>query len=181
MSRSERAFTMLEVLAAVAILGIVYTTLARAAMEGLRAEGDSRRRLEASLLADSQLSDIEIQIESGAVPAPDSTEEEVEEFVVRVEITPFEIPGLADPEPAAGAEAPPVVLVGTGPGVPETPVRQIDVTVLWNDGEAERSVSRRTFAFDYEAVSELIQPVETGADGELDLEGLVERLQELQP
>lgn len=180
MSRSERAFTLLEVLAAVAILGIVYTTLARAAMEGLRAEGDSRRRLEASLLADETLGDIELQIEAGAVPAPGATEDDVDEFVVRVEVTPFEIPGLEEPEPAAGAAAQPIVLVGKGPGVPETPVRQIDVTVVWNDGERERSVGRRTFAFDFEAVSALIQPLAGDENGDVDVNSLLEQVEGLQ-
>ena len=51
MSRADRAFTLLEVLAAVALLGIVYATLARVSIEGLRARhGDqignnSTRRL----------------------------------------------------------------------------------------------------------------------------------------
>ena len=51
-------FTLIEVLAAVALLGILYAVLARVAIEGLRAEGDSERRLEASLLADERVNDL---------------------------------------------------------------------------------------------------------------------------
>ena len=55
--RRLQAFTMLEVLAAVSVLAIVYLVLANVAIEGLRAEGESMRRLEASLIADELLSD----------------------------------------------------------------------------------------------------------------------------
>ena len=64
----QRGFTLLEVLAAVAILGILYVVLADVAMQGLLSEGRSRRRLEASLLADQALSDIEIEMASGGPP-----------------------------------------------------------------------------------------------------------------
>ena len=40
MKRSETGFTLLEVLAAVALLGILYTTLAGVAIQGLRAAAD---------------------------------------------------------------------------------------------------------------------------------------------
>ncbi|MFB3118027.1 MAG: prepilin-type N-terminal cleavage/methylation domain-containing protein, partial [Myxococcota bacterium] len=52
---SNGGFTLIEVLGAVAILAILYTTLATVAIRGLRSEGESRRMLEASLLADWQL------------------------------------------------------------------------------------------------------------------------------
>ena len=65
MRRSEAGFTLLEVMAAVAIIAIVFTTLARVASEGLRSEGSSKRRLEASLLADAALAEIERQVEEG--------------------------------------------------------------------------------------------------------------------
>ncbi len=63
-SRSTPAFTLLEVLAAVAILGIVYVVLADVAMQGLFAEGRAKRRLEASLKADLHLSELEVEIEA---------------------------------------------------------------------------------------------------------------------
>jgi prepilin-type N-terminal cleavage/methylation domain-containing protein len=69
MSKVDRAFTLLEVMAAVALLGILYTVLARVAIEGLRAEGESKRRLEASLLADARLEETFNTLE-GSVAMP---------------------------------------------------------------------------------------------------------------
>ncbi len=63
MRRAERGLTLLEVLAAVAVLGLLYTVLASAAVQGLRSEGESRRRLEASLLMDEQLVQIRIRLD----------------------------------------------------------------------------------------------------------------------
>ena len=61
---SDGGFTLIEVLGAVAILAILYTTLATVAIRGLRSEGESRRMLEASLLADWQLSEFELELET---------------------------------------------------------------------------------------------------------------------
>ncbi len=88
--QAVQAFTMLEVLAAVSVLAIVYLVLASAAIEGLRAEGESLRRLEASLIADELLSDIEAQLNL-ALAMPESSEEiERDEFLVRIDVRPFD-------------------------------------------------------------------------------------------
>ena len=67
-SSRQHAFTLLEVLAAVAILALVYTVLARVGIQGFRAEGGADRRLRASLLADDTVAEIEGQIEMGSTP-----------------------------------------------------------------------------------------------------------------
>ena len=58
-SRAERqsGFTLLEVMAAVLVLGLLYTVLASAAMRGLRSEGTDRRRADAEMIADRELTD----------------------------------------------------------------------------------------------------------------------------
>jgi prepilin-type N-terminal cleavage/methylation domain-containing protein len=90
--RSARAgFTLLEVLAAVAVLGLVYSVLASAAIQGLRAEGDAGRRLRASLLADQRITEIEAQVAAGQTPEIGQTENQEDDFVIRTEVKPLDL------------------------------------------------------------------------------------------
>jgi prepilin-type N-terminal cleavage/methylation domain-containing protein len=86
----ERGFTLLEVMAAVLVLGILYSVLANAAIRGLRSEGESKRRIEASLLADRALSDLEIQLSLGQIPEKGATEETFDPYVVSTTVVPFD-------------------------------------------------------------------------------------------
>ena len=61
-------FTLIEVLGAVAVLAILYTVLASVAIQALRAEGESRRRMEASLLIGEHMAALEAAIALGGVP-----------------------------------------------------------------------------------------------------------------
>ena len=76
MRNSDGGFTLIEVLGAVAILAILYTTLSTVAIRGLRSEGESRRMLEASLLADWELSEFELELQTGAAPEIGVTQSE---------------------------------------------------------------------------------------------------------
>ncbi len=157
--QAVQAFTMLEVLAAVSVLAIVYLVLASAAIEGLRAEGESLRRLEASLIADELLSDIEAQLNL-ALAMPESSEEiERDEFLVRIDVRQF------DPELDAGGERPD----GTGVeaedlaaflelemGIGFSILRTVEIEVSWTEGAGERSVLRRTFGYDAVAAAEIL-------------------------
>lgn len=99
MRTSDRGFTLLEVLAAVAILAILYTTLSTVAMRGLRSEGESRRMLEASLIADLQLSEFEADLEAGLIPEIGITQNDEEEgFTVVWDVSAY--------QPTAPAAAP---------------------------------------------------------------------------
>ena len=164
--RGRAAFTLLEVLAAVAILGIVYAVLAGVAIDNLRTEGDTARRLLASLAADRALVAVETLIEAGAVPPLGSygaedldlleADEDESGLLVRIAVTPFESTLVeraaeADPRPATGPS-----LLTPVYGVP-SPLRRIEVTVLWTDGPLERSVSRTTFALDPAAALPLLE------------------------
>ena len=56
---SRLGFTLLEVLGAVAVLGIWYFVLATIATDGLLKEGQSLRKLRAGLIADRMLAELE--------------------------------------------------------------------------------------------------------------------------
>jgi len=161
MRPSEGAFTLLEVMAAVAVVAIVFTTLARVASQGLQSEGTSHRRLEASLLADSVLADIEDGLAAGAAPEIGSSEEEADYFTVFVDVTAFDLLSLiptsdVDDDGAAAAE-PSFSLGGTGAtGVSETPLRQIEINIVWTEGLNEKSVGRTTYGIDRAAIESVL-------------------------
>ena len=159
-SPSQSAFTLLEVLAAVAILGVLYVVLADVAIQGLRAEGRSRRRMEASLVADRALSEIEIEIEAGGVPELGSLPETEEDmFRIAVEIRPYSIPlpgGTTD----AGSD--------TGAPSDEGPLaslREIELIVTWDEGVDELQVVRTTYAFDAATASSQLIEATAPQDG----------------
>ena len=148
MRHSDSAFTLLEVMAAVAVVAIVFTTLARVANQGLQSQGTSRRRFEASLVADRALADVEAGLKVGIIPELGKEESEEGIFGVFVEVIPFDLasvvpedadaPGdAAAPTPAARAE--------------ESAVRAIEITVIWEEGFEEHSVVRTTFGLDHSA------------------------------
>ena len=144
---SLSGFTLLEVLAAVAILGILYVVLADVAIQGLRAEGRSRRRMEASLRADHALSNLELEIDAGTVPEFGLTETEEDPFRIATEVRPFTLPLPSDAD-AAGGDA------GTVPtNGPLASLREIELTVTWFEGTDEAQVVRTTYAFDLAEVT----------------------------
>jgi len=132
---------LLEVLAAVAVLGIVFTMLAAATVTGLSAEGRNLRRLRASLVADTVLNELEVQMLAGVYPEESSDESERDELRVQVDVKP-----LAD----AGFEAGGADLVGfleeQAPDVLPL-LRVIEVRVSWLEGEDHELDVRRTTCF----------------------------------
>jgi prepilin-type N-terminal cleavage/methylation domain-containing protein len=154
----QRGFTLLEVLAAVAILGILYVVLADVAMQGLLSEGRSRRRLEASLVADQKLSDIEIELASGSPPPDGRSEEEQEHYTVVVDAQPYAVP-LPPEESDPGAPQLPPAPISEG----MSSLREIVVTVSWLEGENEHQISRTTYGYDAAAFAAAV-PLDTGDD-----------------
>lgn len=155
MRRADAGLTLLEVLGAVALLGILYTVLAGAATQGVRSEGDSRRRLEASLLADAQLAEIETQLAAGVIPAVSYDEAEFEGFTVIKQVSAFEPPAeLASALAETGAES------LFAPGVPgaEPAVRTVEISVEWGEDEAASRVVRTTYVFDAAGLASLAAP-----------------------
>jgi type II secretory pathway pseudopilin PulG len=174
MRRSEHGFTLFEVLGAVALLAIVYSMLATVAIRGVRSEGESRRTLEASLRADWELAEFELQIENGEVPELGTRESDAGEdgLIVTWEVTPF--------TPQFGGEAPvdPNALDSEGGGgaglaemfaSPESgapPFLEILLTVSWREGTIQRSVTRTSFMVDEAVASERIeQQAERATEG----------------
>ena len=153
MRRADAGLTLLEVLGAVALLGIVYTVLAGSAIQALRSEGESRRRLEASLLIDERLAQLELEMAQGVVPSLGRREEPDEPYSLVLEVTPLELPEIAELFPVEPGQpsllAPPSI--GSEPSL-----RRIDLQLLWVEGSGERSVRRTTFAFDVAAANELL-------------------------
>ena len=146
--RAERGFTLLEVMAAVAILGLVYAVLARAATQGVMSEGESQRRMQAALLADARLADLETRLVTGEALPSRPLEEALDEFRIAIEIEPFvppaELAELAAPPPESGA----VNLLGDATGRQESALRVVRVTVAWSEGLIERQVERVTLVPD---------------------------------
>jgi hypothetical protein len=156
MRKSERGFTLFEVLGAVSLLAIVYITLATAAMRGLRSEGVSQRILQASLLADWELGEFEAKLDEGLIPELGVTEgAEDGGFTISWEVTPLE-----PPIPVEGAGSPTdekdplidAIFLPTSSGDPA--FVQIQLTVSWFESAQEYSVTRTTFAVDQNAASQ---------------------------
>ena len=174
----QAGFTLLEVLAAVAILGIAYIALGSSGIQGLQHEGEARRRFQASLLADSVLSEIETGLEAGVVPPIGTDEREADDFKIEVEIAPFSIVvpeeegkggkrlgnarsrlgGSDEQAPQPVAPGPSLLGGERAPGA-VSPLRKVDVRILWNEGFGERMVSRTTFALDREAAGPALQAI----------------------
>ena len=166
--RSQRlGFTLLEVMAAVAVLGLIYVVLARGAMQGLQIEGDAGRRLRASLLADRVLNDLELELASGSAPRVGEQETTEEEFAIVVEVSPFDVASILPVAEEGGATAAPASsneLLAPSPhgGVPT--LLSITVRVAWIEGVSEREVTRTSFAFDAEAAAPLLEGIGAGEE-----------------
>ncbi len=178
--RASRGFTLLEVLAAVAVLGLVYSLIATAAIHGLRAEGDATRRLRASLLADEWITNIEAQIAAGTPPALGETEEEHGDFVVRTAVSGLEI---AIPEtkaskraqerieravagPAKGPREGTASFLDPAGASKEPLLRRIDLSVAWGEENARQTVRRTAFGLDRAAAAPLIDQLVAAAEAE---------------
>lgn len=167
--KRRSGFTLFEILGAVTILAVVYSWLATSAMQGMRSEGLSKRRLEASLLIDQELMEIETAIATGTTPEVGRTERELDgEYRLVTEVTPF------DPTPYLGEDFPPEGATTTLLLPPERAedafLRLVDLTVSWDDGADEREVRRTTLAYDLETVAELF-PDTAAEEGEEEEDG----------
>jgi prepilin-type N-terminal cleavage/methylation domain-containing protein len=156
-------FTLLEVMAAVAVLGLVYVVVARVAIQGLQIEGDASRMLRASLLADQALSDLELELAGGAPPRVGETETEEEDFTVFVEVSPFDVGEIlpeeaeANLDPALPPSSLQLLSPSTGGNVPT--LLSIVARVSWVEGVSEREVTRTSFLFDVEAAAPMLEGI----------------------
>ena len=169
--RGEAGLTLLEVLAAVMIFAMVMTVLIGTSTNAVHHVGLSSRRLEADLFADNLLSDLEIQIKQGIAPEIEDGEFTNEQFSIRMTMTEIfsEDPGSAGApanSPAGiGASAGGDILSLLSSALPEVAnhLRQYDIEVSWLEQNGQQSVTRTTFAFDWQAaeveLAELVQDV----------------------
>ena len=179
MRNSDAGFTLFEVLGAVAILAIVYTTLSGVAIHWLRSEGESRRIMEASLIADLEVSEFELELDTGVAPEIGITESEDEDGLkLTWEVTPLQtkiFKTALEQEQERNAkklDAPPlpVPTAQTGAADALTPAfLQVELRVSWLEAGAERSVTRTLFAVDEDAAAKLAATgvlKEASSDGE---------------
>jgi len=148
---AARGFTLLEVLAAVMILAIWFVVLAGSGMSGLRAEGESRRRLEAAMIADQAMADLEAGVVDGVLPELGSQVTEQGPYTVAVTVAPFEERVAETPEEPVAEGAPPANLetllaAELAERLPD--LLSFEVLVTWDEGMYEESVARTSFAFD---------------------------------
>jgi hypothetical protein len=150
-------------MAAVALLGILYSVLARVAIEGLRAEGESQRRIEASLLADERLAGSVTGLEGGLVIPPLGHSETTEgDFTVGLDVALFEPPG--EWGVSESTDNPPL-LFASSPGVPGAQaLRTVRLSVSWLEGAETRQVSRITYLIDFERLAALAGTLQPAPD-----------------
>lgn len=190
MSRAHReaGLTLLEVLAATMIFALVMTTLIGTSSALVRRVTQSLQRLEANLLADRVVADLEIEMRKGKAPVLEKTEwsSEDEQYVVRVlnrtiqEALAAPATSVAEEAAAEAGATPPTspgaTTIGGASGIgtllagqlPEVAkhLRQYDVEVAWSGIGGPESVTRTTFAFDWQAAKvEFAALFESGEDG----------------
>ena len=162
----QQGLTLLEVLAAVALLGLVYTALATKATQGVMSESDSLRRFHASLLADEALAEIETIAASRQTPELGHREEESEDgiFQVITEVSEWTVPLPPAPEgqerPDSSAES----VLGGGRGSGGVLLQAL-VRVTWSNGIGTRSIERVTFVLDQDRLTALAPDAPGGAGG----------------
>ncbi|MFP6630242.1 MAG: prepilin-type N-terminal cleavage/methylation domain-containing protein [Myxococcota bacterium] len=169
--RTETGFTLLEVLAAVAILGIWFGVLASVAIQGLRAEGENERRIRASLIGDRYVSDLEIGLDLGEFPDDTAEEFEEGEFVVHIETFPLiemEISEAAEP---AEESADLVAFFESDLSTLAADFYSIQISVRWSEGAAEKAVNRTTYYWDNTALMEALRKQDVQQDDEEEREG----------
>ncbi len=161
-------FTLLEVLVAVAILGILYTVLAEAGMRGLLAEGEADRRLRASLLADQLVDEVEQKLSFGEAPAVGREEGAAGPFRTSVEVAPLSValPPPAGEDSTGGSgrtpPAPAVSVLGATDENGRPALLRVAVEVSWPEGVVERKVTRIRYAFDRRVIAEELEALDFG-------------------
>ena len=164
----SRGFTLIEVMAAVFILGLFVAAISQLLMQAQRNEGDARRRARAASLADQLLAGIEEGIARGAAPPLGTQEKRADDLLATTTVAAFDVaalspggaegkapgPNLRDQAAAAGwIEGPSTKAV--------PPVLEIAVRVSWDgapqdaDTQQAYGIQRRTFALNPAALETL--------------------------
>lgn len=187
--RHARGLTLLEVLAATMIFALVMTVLVGTSTTAVHRSGVAARRLEANLLADAIVADLEIDMRKQIAPVLERTEwtTEDENYVVRVQNRSIQEALAAPAETVAdevaeasgaaspAASGPGATQIGGGAGIgtllagelPEVAkhLRQYDIEVVWIGPDGPESLTRTTFAFDWQAAKIEYAALFEGAGG----------------
>jgi len=149
--RGERGLTLLEVLAAAMIFAMVMTVLISTSSTAVHNVGVSARRLEANLVADELLADLEIQMKQGIAPVIEENETTRDQYAIRV----FRTEIIQDQAAAdsGGPELSVASMLGTE--LPEVAkhLKQYDIEVSWFEQNGPQRVTRTSFAFDWQAAA----------------------------
>ena len=166
----QDGFTLLEVLGAVAILGISYMVLATAAIQAMQGIGQSQRRIEASLLADQTLIDVEISTETGQLIEPKLVTWEDGYFEVTLEI--IDLSEVHQGKELAGDGTGLLGFLGKEANGAFAPfrdsnlllgyLRQVQITVQWIEGGDALNVTRTAFLYDQQGWIETEQKADEG-------------------
>ena len=201
MARNISGLTLLEVLAATLIFVTVMTVLIGTSTTLVHRAGTASKRLEANLVADVFLADLEIQIKQRLAPVIEEPETNREDFTIQVSRSgllgsPEDAPslglaGFGGAESGTGAREIAGLLAGDLPEVIKH-LYQYDIDVSWIDSSGVQNVTRTTFAFDWQAAalefSDLFGGGGSGDEGEgndgdedgeeADVEESIQRLRE---
>lgn len=142
--RNNTGFTLLEVMGAVLIMGLLGTSLMTATLESTRRTGNARDQLTASLLADSALADVTAGLRTDS-DSSRGEERDIDGYRVSVQVSPVDATrlGLGPLVERERGEAAPAAFTAAGRTPP--PLLQIRVEV----SVADEVVSQRTsFLFD---------------------------------
>lgn len=166
---SRLGFTLLEVLGAVAVLGIWYFVLATIATDGLLKEGQSLRKLRAGLIADRMLAELEAESLGGSKPVLIDEEVQSEEpgddiYTIKKQVAAFITYPAPSQSPREEEEEgfdtnlPLPTLLGQNiPGF-ASHLYQINVVVAWTEGYmAEETVHRTTYVFDMTSAAKVYE------------------------
>jgi type II secretory pathway pseudopilin PulG len=159
--------TLLEVLAGVLILGVLYTVLANAAIQGLQSEGRDRRRAEASLLADRELAQLESALAMGVLVENGTQEREEPPYRITVEVVPEDLVAMLpqDVREETGLDDPSEVATLLVTEAGESRIQRLSVTVSWEEGFETASTARTTYGFDRTGLEDLFPAPGEGGGG----------------
>ncbi len=167
----SNGFTLVEVLGAVAVLGISYIMLATATIQGLQLIGESQRRIHASLLADEILAEIEISAEIGQLIEIGYEEREAGPFAVAIETRDmaefYDAGSIGGDKPKGLMEF--LAAEANGPFAPFRNsnwllgyLREIHISISWQEAANTIEVTRTAYIYDQQAWMEHEQQAEEG-------------------
>jgi prepilin-type N-terminal cleavage/methylation domain-containing protein len=176
----DRAFTLIEVMAAVFMLGLFVAAISQLLTQARRNEGYARLQAHATELADRAVAEIEEGLARGAAPPLGERETGDGDWIVTTAVTPFDATTLAaaaaaDPHSTpATKQAPAGSWLESPAAKANPPLLEIAVRVSWKDAPVDAetqqpfAIRRRTFALNpaaLEGLSDADADAESGPSG----------------